>query len=98
MNYLLDLLEIIKSTLASGEDIMISGFGKCCVKEKAARNGRNPATAKPIRLAPRRVVTFQYSGKLKEKVNYLNRMMHIVPLNLQRAQFGELNVLFQSSK
>jgi nucleoid DNA-binding protein len=33
------LLEIMKSTLASGEDIMVSGFGKFCVNEKAPRIG-----------------------------------------------------------
>ena len=38
------LLEIIKQTLESGEDIMISGFGKFCVKEKLERKGQNPAT------------------------------------------------------
>jgi integration host factor subunit alpha len=37
------LLEIIKSTLASGEDVLISGFGKFCVNEKRERRGRNPA-------------------------------------------------------
>lgn len=67
-----DLLEIIKATLASGEDVMISGFGKFCVKEKAIRKGRNPATGKSMMLPPRRVVTFQCSGKLREKVNYIN--------------------------
>ena len=40
------LLELIKSTLESGEDLMISGFGKFCVKQKAKRRGRNPATGK----------------------------------------------------
>jgi len=43
-----EMLEIIKSTLASGEDIMISGFGKFQVNEKAPRKGRNIATGKPI--------------------------------------------------
>jgi len=38
------LLELIKSTLASGEDVLISGFGKFCVKKKRERRGRNPAT------------------------------------------------------
>ena len=37
------LLEIIKSTLASGEDVLVSGFGKFCVKKKRERKGRNPA-------------------------------------------------------
>ncbi len=63
------LLEIIKSTLESGEDVLISGFGKFCVKEKRERKGGNPATGEPMMLAPRRVVTFKCLGKLREKVN-----------------------------
>jgi integration host factor subunit alpha len=63
------LLEIIKSTLASGEDVMISGFGKFCVQEKNARKGRNPATGEDLMLAPRKVVTFKCSGKLRDKIN-----------------------------
>lgn len=63
------LIEIIKSTLESGEDVLISGFGKFSVKEKRERRGRNPATDEPMMLAPRKVVTFKCSGKLWEKVN-----------------------------
>ena len=63
------ILEIIKSTLAYSEDVLISGFGKFCVKEKRERKGRNPATGEDMMLAPRRVVTFRCSGKLKDKIN-----------------------------
>ncbi len=63
------ILELIKSTLESGEDVMISGFGKFCVKEKRERKGRNPATGEDMVLAPRRVVTFRCSGKLRDRVN-----------------------------
>jgi len=42
------LLEIIKKTLESGEDILISGFGKFIVKEKSERRGRNPATGNDL--------------------------------------------------
>jgi integration host factor subunit alpha len=63
------LLEIIKSTLASGEDVLISGFGKFCVKQKAERKGRNPATGEAMMLSARKVVTFRCSGKLRERVN-----------------------------
>ena len=63
------LLEIMKKTLESGEDILISGFGRFCVKEKAERRGRNPATGGDMMLAPRKVVTFNCSGKLREKIN-----------------------------
>ena len=63
------LLELIKSELESGDDVMISGFGKFCVKKKAKRKGRNPATGKDLILAPRKVVTFKCSGILKKKLN-----------------------------
>ncbi|MFP4033785.1 MAG: integration host factor subunit alpha [Desulfococcaceae bacterium] len=63
------LLEIMKRTMEKGDDVLISGFGKFCVKEKKERRGRNPATGEDMMLAPRRVVTFKCSGKLREKVN-----------------------------
>ena len=63
------LLEIIKQTLESGEDVMISGFGKFCVKEKSERKGRNPATGDSMMLAPRKVVTFKCSGMLRKRVD-----------------------------
>ena len=63
------ILELIKSELASGEDVLISGFGKFCVNEKGERRGRNPATGEDMMLAPRRVVTFKCSGKLRDKIN-----------------------------
>jgi len=63
------LMEIMKQTLESGEDVLISGFGKFCVKEKKERKGRNPATTDDMILESRRVVTFKCSGKLREKLN-----------------------------
>ena len=62
-------LEIIKTTIGNGEDIMISGFGKFCVNEKKARKGRNPATNQEMTLPARRVVTFKCSGKLRNLIN-----------------------------
>jgi integration host factor subunit alpha len=63
------LLEIIKNTMASGEDVKISGFGRFCVKEKKERKGRNPATGENLMLRPRKVVTFRCSGILRDRVN-----------------------------
>jgi integration host factor subunit alpha len=63
------LLEIIKSTLESGEDVLISNFGKFCVKHKDERRGRNPATGDAMMLSPRKVVTFKCSGKLRDRIN-----------------------------
>ena len=63
------LLEIIKRTLESGEDILISGFGKFIVKEKNKRRGRNPHTGKDLFLDARRIVIFKCSKNLKDKLN-----------------------------
>jgi integration host factor subunit alpha len=63
------LIEIIKHSLSNDEDVLISGFGKFCVKTKKERKGRNPATGDSMMLSPRKVVTFKCSGKLREKIN-----------------------------
>ncbi len=65
------LLEIIKRSLESSEDVLISGFGKFCVKNKSTRRGRNPATGEDLMLRGRRVVTFKCSGKLRHKIDGL---------------------------
>ncbi|KJS30737.1 MAG: DNA-binding protein [Desulfatitalea sp. BRH_c12] len=63
------LIEIMKSTLASGDDILVSGFGKFSVHNKAQRKGRNPATGETLMLDARKVVTFKGSGKLRARIN-----------------------------
>lgn len=63
------LLEIIKSTLEGGEDLLISGFGKFMVKHKAARRGRNPQTRADLELRARKVVVFKTSGVLRKRIN-----------------------------
>ena len=64
------LLEQIKNTLGKGEDVLISGFGKFCVKQKKERRGRNPATGSDMMLGRRCVVTFRCSHLLREKINH----------------------------
>ncbi len=63
------LLEIIKQTLESGEDVLISGFGKFTVKDKKSRKGRNPQTGNNLELDARRVVIFKCSAVLRENLN-----------------------------
>jgi len=63
------LFDIMKNNLASGEDILISGFGKFCLKEKNERQGKNPATGERLILDSRRIVTFSCSPVLKGKLN-----------------------------
>ena len=63
------LLEILKRTLANGEDVLISGFGKFFVKEKRERLGRNPQTGEKMLLRARRIVRFTPSGILRDRIN-----------------------------
>jgi integration host factor subunit alpha len=62
------LLEIMKDTLAQGEDLLISGFGKFSVRHKRARRGRNPQTKENLILAARKVVVFKTSGVLRNRI------------------------------
>jgi integration host factor subunit alpha len=63
------LLEIIKSTLESGEDLLISGFGKFCVKNREKRRGRNPITGEDLLLDAKRVILFRCSPGLRDRLN-----------------------------
>jgi len=64
------LLEIIKQTVGKGENLLISGFGKFIVKDKAERKGRNPQTTEDLKLRARKVVVFRTSGVLRKKINH----------------------------
>jgi integration host factor subunit alpha len=63
------VLETIKTTLANGEDVLISGFGKFIVKRKGARRGRNPATGQDLLLDARTVVQFRCSAVMRDRIN-----------------------------
>ena len=63
------ILDIMKTSLVNGDDVLLTGFGKFNVKAKSARKGRNPKTGEPMLLKARKVVTFKPSGILREKVN-----------------------------
>lgn len=63
------LFELMKRALENKEDLLVSGFGKFIVKEKAERRGRNPQTTEDLQLRERRVVVFKTSGVLRNKIN-----------------------------
>jgi integration host factor subunit alpha len=61
--------EIIKASLANGDDLMISGFGKFQVRQKQPRKGRNPQTGEKMVISGRKVLTFKASKLLRKKIN-----------------------------
>ena len=63
------IFAIMKNTLASGEDVLITGFGKFVLLNKKKRRGRNPQTGDDLMLRPRKVVRFRWSEVLREKMN-----------------------------
>lgn len=78
------LLEIIKKTLANGEDVLISGFGKFCAKHKHERRGRNPQTGEDMMHGERRVVTFKCSGVLRDRINGKGALFGQQPVKTRR--------------
>ncbi|MBU2834208.1 integration host factor subunit alpha [Acidithiobacillus thiooxidans] len=62
------LFDTMRETLASGEDVKLSGFGNFTLREKVARPGRNPKNGEPFEIAARRVVTFSAGQTLRRKM------------------------------
>ena len=63
------VFQIMKDTLARGEHILISGFGKFSVRQKRARRGRNPVTNRDLTIHARKVVVFKHSSTLRRRLN-----------------------------
>ncbi len=63
------VLEVIAEALASGDDVKITGFGGFEVKERAAREGRNPKTGEKVAIPAAKYVAFSAGSTLKDKVN-----------------------------
>lgn len=67
------VFSIMKSTLESGENIKVSGFGNFEVKQKKDRRGRNPQTGEAITIEARKILTFKPSSILKSAVNQMGQ-------------------------
>lgn len=63
------VFEEIEASLERGEAIQLIGFGTFSVKERAAREGRNPSTGEPITIPASKAVAFKQGRTLKEKIN-----------------------------
>ena len=68
-NLVESILQIMKDTLESGEEVMISGFGHFKVRHKSSRVGRNPKTKVSYEISERVVVTFYPSKVFRKELN-----------------------------
>ncbi|MDB5440296.1 MAG: integration host factor subunit alpha [Caulobacteraceae bacterium] len=62
-------LELIAEALEAGEQVKLSGFGVFQVRDKRARQGRNPKTGEPAAIDPRRVISFRASQVMKARID-----------------------------
>ena len=82
--------ELILKSLEDGEGILISGFGKFCVRTKSHRKGTNPTTGDRMMLGARRVLTLKSSPVLREKVNTENCGPHSCMQSIKQERLGRL--------
>jgi DNA-binding protein HU-beta len=60
--------EVVTEALKAGEEVQITGFGKFSVKERKAKEGRNPRTGQKMKIAAQKVSAFSAGNALKEAV------------------------------
>lgn len=63
------VIEVIKATLKSGDNLSLVGFGTFEVRERAARTGRNPRTGEVIQIKASKIPSFKAGKALKDAVN-----------------------------
>lgn len=56
---------VVTETLKGGDEVQITGFGKFSVKERKAREGRNPQTGEKMKIAASKVPSFSAGNALK---------------------------------
>jgi integration host factor subunit alpha len=61
--------KVIRKSLEAGDEVMLTGLGTFMVKQKKARNGRNPHTGEAMEIAERKIVTFKLSKVLQKEIN-----------------------------
>jgi len=62
------MIDAVKGALSSGDKVNLVGFGSFSVKERAAREGRNPRTGKKLKIAAKKVPVFRAGKELKDSV------------------------------
>lgn len=63
------VLEAIGAALEADEKVSLIGFGTFEVRQRAAREGRNPQTNQPISISAKKVPVFRPGKALRDRVN-----------------------------
>ena len=63
------LFESIVKALKSGDKLEVRGFGSFRIRERRARQGRNPKTGEKVNVPEKRVPYFKPSKELKDLIN-----------------------------
>lgn len=62
------MIEVMKESLASGDDVVLSGLGILFITQRAPRRGRNPRTGEALAIPARKTVCFSAGQTLKRKI------------------------------
>jgi nucleoid DNA-binding protein len=60
--------KVVTEVLKAGDEVQITGFGKFSIRERKAREGRNPQTGQKMKIAAQKVPAFSAGNALKEAV------------------------------
>ncbi len=63
-------LETVREELTNGGEVVLIGFGKFHVRDRAARTARNPRDGKPIKIEASKLPSFSAGRALKDAVNH----------------------------
>jgi len=63
------LVELISDNLKKGNKIQLTGFGTFEMRDRKAREGRNPSTGETIQIAASKAPTFKAGKALKDAIN-----------------------------
>lgn len=69
------VFDSMRSSLIGGERIEIRGFGSFTVKERHAREGRNPKTGTLVHISEKKVPYFKVGKELRERVNMIQAVI-----------------------
>ncbi|MCD8001723.1 MAG: HU family DNA-binding protein [Oscillospiraceae bacterium] len=62
-------LKVLTDVMAAGDKVSFPGFGSFEVRERAAREGKNPRTGETVQIAACKVPAFKAGKSLKDAVN-----------------------------